>query len=169
VTPPVELSVVTTLYRSAPHLEAFCRRVVTQAARLTPDFEIILVNDGSPDESLAIARGLLAQEPRLRVVDLARNHGQYRAMVVEQEEADLLAERLEDAGVLAQHVEERCRPRPRHTGEDRQPGVPAIAGRRPLDRRLSPDHARQPRAGSARRISARAAAYPERSTAVSAE
>ena len=81
VTPPVELSVVTTLYRSAPHVEAFCRRAAAQAARLTPDFEIVLVNDGSPDESLAIARRLLAQEPRLRVVDLARNYGQYRAMM----------------------------------------------------------------------------------------
>jgi putative glycosyltransferase len=77
----VALSIVTTLYRSAAYLEAFHGRVTAAAERIVPDFEIILVNDGSPDESLAIAQRLVQQDRRTRVVDLSRNFGQHKAMM----------------------------------------------------------------------------------------
>src|SRR5689334_1001043 len=80
-TVPVALSIVTTLYRSAPYLEEFHRRITTVAETITPDFEIVLVNDGSPDESLFIARRLVERDPRARLVDLARNFGHHRAMM----------------------------------------------------------------------------------------
>ena len=51
----VRLSIVSTLYRSAAHLEEFHRRVSAVASTLTDDFEIVLVNDGSPDASLDVA------------------------------------------------------------------------------------------------------------------
>jgi len=44
------------------------------------DFEIVLVNDGSRDESLEVMKSRLAGEPRLRVVDLARKYGQTAAL-----------------------------------------------------------------------------------------
>ena len=45
------------------------------------DYEIVLVNDGSPDASLDIALDLLSRDARVRVVDLARNFGHHRAMM----------------------------------------------------------------------------------------
>ena len=77
----MKLSVVTTLYRSASHLEAFHERMSRAAAALTPDYELVFVNDGSPDESLAVAMGLAAKDPRLTVVDLSRNFGHHKAMM----------------------------------------------------------------------------------------
>jgi putative glycosyltransferase len=77
----VELSVVATLYRSASHLEEFHRRVSVAAASVATDYEIVLVNDGSPDDSLAAARRLLARDARVRIVDLARNFGHHKAMM----------------------------------------------------------------------------------------
>ena len=77
----MHLSIVATLYRSAPHLEEFHARVCRAAAAASDDYELILVNDGSPDESLDIALRLLAGDARLRIVDLARNFGHHKAMM----------------------------------------------------------------------------------------
>jgi putative glycosyltransferase len=78
----MKLSIVATLYCSAPTVEEFCRRCGTAARQLVgDDFEIILVNDGSPDNSLQLAVRLAAADPRLVVVDLSRNFGHHRAMM----------------------------------------------------------------------------------------
>ena len=75
------ISVVTSLYRSAPYLEEFYRRCVEALTRVGGDYEIVLVNDGSPDASLAIALQLRARDPRVRVIDLSRNFGHHKALM----------------------------------------------------------------------------------------
>ena len=77
----VKVSIVTTLYRSAPTIEAFYRRMMQAADALFGDVEMVIVNDGSPDNSLDIALDLHRQDPRVVVVDLARNFGHYKAMM----------------------------------------------------------------------------------------
>jgi putative glycosyltransferase len=77
----MKLSIVTTLYGSARHLEAFYERARATALRLTPDYEFILVNDGSPDDSLEVAVRLHERDARVRVVDLSRNFGHHKAMM----------------------------------------------------------------------------------------
>lgn len=77
----MRLSVVATLYRSGRTLDAFYARVSSAAAALTDDYELVLVNDGSPDDSLDVALQLLARDARVRVVDLARNFGHHKAMM----------------------------------------------------------------------------------------
>lgn len=78
----MKLSIVTTLFKSAPCVEEFCRRAVAAAqAAAGDDYEIILVNDGSPDASLALAVAQCATNPRLRVIDLSRNFGHHKAIM----------------------------------------------------------------------------------------
>lgn len=77
----MKLSIVATLYRSARHLEEFHRRATAAAQQLTNDFEIVLVNDGSPDDSLAMAVALTERDQRVVVVDLSRNFGHHKAMM----------------------------------------------------------------------------------------
>jgi putative glycosyltransferase len=77
----MELSIVTTLYRTAPYLEEFYGRACGVAERITKDFEIILVNDGSPDNSLEIALDLYSRDQRLKIVDLSRNFGHHKAIM----------------------------------------------------------------------------------------
>jgi putative glycosyltransferase len=77
----VRLSIVSTLYQSAEHLVEFHARMSAAARRQTSDYEIVLVNDGSPDDSLSIARAIVERDPRVRVVDLARNFGHHKAMM----------------------------------------------------------------------------------------
>lgn len=78
----MKLSIVATLYRSASYIEEFLNRSSAVARQLVGDsFEIVLVNDGSPDNSLEIAVAQIAQFPRLKVVDLSRNFGHHKAMM----------------------------------------------------------------------------------------
>jgi len=77
----VRLSVVTSLYKSADFVPEFYRRVTVAAASVTPDWEIVMVNDGSPDDSLQIAIDLHRSDPRVRIVDLSRNFGHHKALM----------------------------------------------------------------------------------------
>jgi len=77
----IELSIVTTLYYSAPYLEEFYKRIRAEVEKITPNYEIILVNDGSPDDVLNVALGLYEKDPRIRILDLSRNFGHHRAMM----------------------------------------------------------------------------------------
>jgi putative glycosyltransferase len=76
------LSVVSTLYRSADTIEEFVRRSAAAARELVGDsYEIVLVNDGSPDNSWDLAVGLREVEPRLVLIDLSRNFGHHVALL----------------------------------------------------------------------------------------
>nr|WP_249810612.1 glycosyltransferase family 2 protein [Bradyrhizobium sp. 157] len=75
------MSIVTTLYQSASTIDEFCRRALAAAELITDDIELVMVNDGSPDDSLARALALQGADPRVVVVDLARNFGHHKAMM----------------------------------------------------------------------------------------
>lgn len=77
----IELSIITSMYFSAPYLEEFMTRIRAEAEKITPHYEIILVNDGSPDDSLKTALSLQSNDSRIRIVDLSRNFGQHKAMM----------------------------------------------------------------------------------------
>src|SRR4051812_28541552 len=83
----MRLSIVSTLYQSARHLDEFHLRVSAAAARLATDYEIVFVNDGSPDDSLGVALRLLERDGRIRIIDLARNFGHHKAMMTGLAEA----------------------------------------------------------------------------------
>ena len=75
------ISIVSTMYRSRPYLEAFvaeCCEAMEQIG--CANFEIVLVNDGSPDDSLAYAMQRQAELPELVVIDLSRNFGHHQAI-----------------------------------------------------------------------------------------
>jgi putative glycosyltransferase len=77
----MKLSVVTTLYRSAASIEEFYRRTIKAAEQVAGDIELVMVNDGSPDNSLDLALELHRRDPRVIVVDLSRNFGHHKALM----------------------------------------------------------------------------------------
>ncbi|MGA3086471.1 MAG: glycosyltransferase family 2 protein [Thermodesulfobacteriota bacterium] len=77
----MKLSVVATLYQTAPNIDEFYWRTTAAAKSLTDDYEIVLVNDGSPDDSLARAVRLTEYDSHVIVVDLSRNFGHHKAMM----------------------------------------------------------------------------------------
>lgn len=84
----MELSIVATLFRSAETVEEFCRRAIAAAEQVAGEFEIVLVDDGSPDDSLEIACRLAQRDARIRVVELSRNFGHHKAMMTGLEYAE---------------------------------------------------------------------------------
>lgn len=78
----MKLSIVSTLYKTADCLSEFHARITVVAQELTgQDYELILVNDGSPDKSLEISLSLLAIDNNLKIIDLSRNFGHHKAMM----------------------------------------------------------------------------------------
>ena len=77
----MKLSVVATLYQSAPYINEFHQRASAATAQLVgDDYEIVFVNDGSPDNSLDLAVNLTERDPHVVVVDLSRNFGHQAAL-----------------------------------------------------------------------------------------
>ena len=77
----MELSIVSTLYCSSRYISEFYIRISKVAQSLTQNYEIVFVNDASPDDSLAVARKICEQDARVKVLDLSRNFGHHRAMM----------------------------------------------------------------------------------------
>jgi len=77
----MKLSIVTTMYHSAHYINEFYTRICAAAEKITSDYEIIFVNDGSPDDSLDIVVSLYEKDPKVRVIDLSRNFGHHKAMM----------------------------------------------------------------------------------------
>lgn len=78
----MKLSIVATLYQSATYVASFHQRASAAAWQLVgDDYEIILVNDGSPDNSLDVAVKLTEIDDHVVVVDLSRNFGHHKAMM----------------------------------------------------------------------------------------
>jgi putative glycosyltransferase len=76
----LELSIVSTLYRSSGCLRQFvCECAAAAKAIGKSRFELILVNDGSPDDSLEVALDLKREMPEIVVADLTRNFGHHYA------------------------------------------------------------------------------------------
>lgn len=80
VTRPL-VSIVAPVYNESATLPEFVRRIAAVCDTLTRyATEIVLVDDGSTDDTLQVARTLIEVEPRLRVIELRRNFGQTAAL-----------------------------------------------------------------------------------------
>jgi putative glycosyltransferase len=77
----MKLSIVATLYKSSAYILEFYQRTTSAAQELVgDDYEIILVNDGSPDNSIDLAIPLTENDSHVHVIDLSRNFGHHQAM-----------------------------------------------------------------------------------------
>lgn len=77
----MELSIVTTLFYSEKYIKDFHKRITDTASRITDNYEVIFVNDGSPDKSLEIVLELLENDSKVKLLDLSRNFGHHKAMM----------------------------------------------------------------------------------------
>jgi glycosyltransferase involved in cell wall biosynthesis len=76
---PVEVSIVIPVYNEQDNVIALVKEVTAAITLLNRPTELILVDDGSTDNTVAVAQGLLPTHPALRVVVLKRNFGQTAA------------------------------------------------------------------------------------------
>ena len=75
------MSVVIPVYRSAPLLPELVERLKNTLEARTSSWEIVFVDDASPDGSFDLLLEMRQRDPRIRIIQLARNHGQQRAVL----------------------------------------------------------------------------------------
>ncbi len=78
--PRPKLSVCVPFYNEEESIAPMHRALVETLEPTGVPFEMVFVDDGSRDSTLAIAVGLTKQDPRVRVVKFRRNYGQTAAM-----------------------------------------------------------------------------------------
>lgn len=78
--PPL-VSVVIPVFRSAAIVSKTVDATLAVLRDLGESFEVILVNDGSPDDSWEVISGLARDHPEITSIDLLRNYGQHSAVM----------------------------------------------------------------------------------------
>jgi glycosyltransferase involved in cell wall biosynthesis len=76
----MKLSIVVTMYNEQSVCDAFFDAVMPIIANVTDDFEIVCVNDGSSDDTLAILKRYSDTDNRIKVLSLTRNFGKELAL-----------------------------------------------------------------------------------------
>lgn len=86
------LSVIIPVYNEEPSVSLIIERLFAVLGAIGKRFEVIAVNDGSRDRSLALLREQAGLRPELRVVDFRRNYGQTAAMMagIDHSEGDVI-------------------------------------------------------------------------------
>ncbi len=77
--PSLDLSIVLPVYNEAGSLPGLIPELTAVLDQLGRSYEIVAVDDGSSDDSVAVLRRLQEQEPHLRIVQFRRNFGQTAA------------------------------------------------------------------------------------------
>tara|TARA_R110000787_G_scaffold184181_1_gene296040 strand:+ start:7730 stop:8692 length:963 start_codon:yes stop_codon:yes gene_type:complete len=76
----IEFSVVIPLYKCSGSLEELCDRLLVVFEKLNKSFEIILVNDASPENDWKIASKLSKLYKNIKSINLSKNFGQHPAI-----------------------------------------------------------------------------------------
>jgi undecaprenyl-phosphate 4-deoxy-4-formamido-L-arabinose transferase len=76
-----DLSIVIPVYRSAEILPELAAELDRTLPSIADRFEVIFVNDGSPDDSWEVLQSLQSQYAWLRAIGLMRNYGQHNAIL----------------------------------------------------------------------------------------
>jgi undecaprenyl-phosphate 4-deoxy-4-formamido-L-arabinose transferase len=78
--PSTEVSLVIPVFNEAPNLKPLFSDILETMDAYGKSFEVLMVDDGSSDDSLDVMKELQKTDERLRVIALARNFGQNPAV-----------------------------------------------------------------------------------------
>jgi polyisoprenyl-phosphate glycosyltransferase len=77
----MKVTVVIPVYKSANTLEELCSRLSKTLIVLTDDYEVILVDDASPDNSWGVMRDINSKNKNIKILSLTKNFGQHPAIL----------------------------------------------------------------------------------------
>lgn len=84
----VKISVVVPVYGCPEAVMPLCERVSTTVESITPDYEIVLVNDACPKGSWKEVEKACSENPHVIGIELSRNFGQIRAITAGLDHCD---------------------------------------------------------------------------------
>ncbi len=76
-----KISIVTPMYNEEENVPIFCKRLFSVMEKIEYTWEVICVDDGSKDTTLALLKEEQKRHPELVIVELARNFGQHGAVM----------------------------------------------------------------------------------------
>lgn len=76
----MQLSIVSPIYKGEKMLEELVTRIKASVETFTMDYEIILVNDCSPDNSWDKMKDICGRDKKVKGINLSRNFGQHYAI-----------------------------------------------------------------------------------------
>jgi glycosyltransferase involved in cell wall biosynthesis len=79
--PKPRVSVIVPVYRSERTLEDLVEKLGPVLMQIAAEYELLLVNDGSPDNSWAVIEELAAKHAWVRGICMMRNYGQHNALL----------------------------------------------------------------------------------------
>jgi len=74
------IAAIAPVFNEEANLDELCRRLAENLARVSEDYEIILIDDGSADETWSLIQKNAAENPRVRGLHFSRNFGQHYAL-----------------------------------------------------------------------------------------
>ncbi len=74
------ITIVSPVYRAEKMIGDLCDRITKTVETITPDYEIILVDDGSPDQSWKEIERCALKDKKIKGIKLSRNFGQHQAI-----------------------------------------------------------------------------------------
>ena len=77
----MKLSIISPVYNAEKIVKELIKRITREVEEITTDYEIILVEDGSPDESWSVIEELCLINSKLKGIRLSRNFGQHIAIL----------------------------------------------------------------------------------------
>jgi dolichol-phosphate mannosyltransferase len=81
------ISVVSPVYGCAGCVRELCMRLDAELSGIGETYEIVLVDDASPDDAWCAIREIAVNDPRIKAVALSRNFGQHYAIAAGLEHA----------------------------------------------------------------------------------
>lgn len=77
---PPHISIVTPIYGCGCCLRELCSRLASVLSTISDNYEIIMVNDSSPDDAWEVIKELTRGDSRVKGINLSRNFGQHHAI-----------------------------------------------------------------------------------------
>jgi dolichol-phosphate mannosyltransferase len=75
------ISIVSPVYQAEKIIPLLVERIENTVGKITADYEIILVEDGGPDNSWRVIEAITKNNSKLKGIKLSRNFGQHPAIM----------------------------------------------------------------------------------------
>ena len=79
MTQRIKYSVVIPVYNGEFYLEEVSHRIKNTFEKITDDYELIFVDDGSKDQSCKKLQEIQKKDEKIKIIKLSRNYGQHNA------------------------------------------------------------------------------------------
>jgi len=71
----MKFSIIIPIYNEEQNIERLHKRLSDVMSKITPDYELLFINDGSVDQSLVMILKLAQQDQRIKYINFSRNFG----------------------------------------------------------------------------------------------